>query len=167
MTHLVSRAVVLLGGRGLVLGWTPETQHTNTHTHKKLSSESQKYETCSLAFHLMDQFANNTEHTQTWKKQQWSEVKGLQKSTFIQPNRHSLSIEFVLFVFAVHRYGCPNDGHQHYDSNEGSDDAACSRTLLWKTVIWKNKTRREKILLDKIKSWHERRPFASSPSFLK
>ena len=59
VTHPVSRAVGLLRRRGLVLGWAATTQ---THTHTELSSESQKHEPCSLAFHLMDQFANNTQN---------------------------------------------------------------------------------------------------------
>ncbi len=42
MTHLVSRAVGLLRGRGLVLGWTPETQTHTQHTHSCLVSHENR-----------------------------------------------------------------------------------------------------------------------------
>lgn len=125
VTHPVSRAVGLLGRRGLVLGWAATTQ---THTHTELSSESQKHEPCRLAFHLMDQFRKITHRTNT------------------QTYKYSLSVQFVVAVFAVHRYGCSDDGQQYDDSDDGSYDAACGSTLLWKTSTCINKTkRREKI----------------------
>lgn len=66
VTHPVSRAVGLLRGRGLVLGWTPEMQ--NTHS----CLVSHKNVTCCVAFHLMDQICHRT-NTQTRKSKHNSE----------------------------------------------------------------------------------------------
>lgn len=47
--------------------------------------------------------------------------------------RHVLSVELAVAVLAVHGYGCSNYSQQHYGSDDSSYDAACSRSLLWKT----------------------------------
>lgn len=57
----------------------------------------------------------------------------VKSSTHFQSHRYSLSIELVVTVFAVHGYGCSNDGQEYNDPDDGSYDAACGGTLLWKT----------------------------------
>lgn len=118
VTHSGS-GVGRFGGRGLVLGWTTETTTTN-----KQSCEFQKHETCGI-----EQFENTKQKNPV----KWTVVIG---------HRHSPSAQFVT-VFAVHRYGCPDDGQEDNDSDDGSYDAARRRTLLWKTSTLKRKTRRE------------------------
>ena len=51
---LLAELLFFLGGGGLYLGGP--LKHKNTH-----SCESRKYETCCVAFHLMDQFGHNTQ----------------------------------------------------------------------------------------------------------
>lgn len=122
MTHPVSGAVSLLRWRGLVLGWTTETQR---HT-AVVFSESQKHETCCVAFHLMEQFANSTQN-----KQQDMKKAKVKWTEHIRSHRYSLCI--VVTVFAVHGYACSNDGQEYNDPDDGSYDAACGGTLLWET----------------------------------
>ena len=52
---------------------------------------------------------------------------------FLLKHRYSLSIKLVVTVFAVHGYGCSNDGQDYYDPDDGSYDAACGGTFHWKT----------------------------------
>lgn len=125
--YLVGRAVVLLGWRGLVLGWTTENKKTHAAVWWAITTQ-----TCFPSW--WNDFPRPVIFfvVPLWSTLRWAK-------------RHLLSIQFVVAVFAVHCYRRPNYGQQQNDSNKGSNDGASSRTFHWKTVAWKSKRRKRRL----------------------